>query len=98
MLDPTMREHNGLGCVATERIKQNAKWGEQNHDSLKWFAILAEEFGEVANAINEEFPTIKSQYSQEAIEDNLEYELIQVAAVAVAWVECIRRRGRDAES
>jgi len=42
-----------LGAVAGERIKQDLKWGEQNHDPLEWYAILGEEFGEVGKELCE---------------------------------------------
>lgn len=92
MADLTLREHSPLGCIAMERIKQDAKWGVQNHDDLKWLAILAEEFGEAAECVTKLcVPPI--EHSMDAsYKDLLEYELIQVAAVCAAWVECIRRR------
>ena len=89
--------------VSYERGRQDAKWGEQNHPNgtggrgrvasanaarhatqssaergeLTWIDVLAEE---VAEAFAE---------SGQAA---LRAELIQVAAVAVAWVEAIDRR------
>lgn len=66
--------------VVEERSNQNAKWGVQNHDPFTWLAILGEEFGESCKA---------------AFETNLPHmrkELIQVAAVAVAIVECLDRK------
>ena len=68
--------------VMLERQAQEAKWGVQNHDDFGWLPILAEEFGEVANSMNEMQPG-----------SDIEYELIQVAAVAVAWIESRRRQG-----
>ncbi len=88
--------------VTAERQEQHSKWGEQNHDNgtggamsesmavalkkrtdsktkkgtLTWMDILAEE---IAEAFAETDP------------DKLRTELVQVAAVAVAWVECIDR-------
>lgn len=64
------------------------------------YAVLGEEFGEVGRAI------LERQYRDDraagigarldpAVEDSpLRDELIQVAAVAVAWVEAIDRRAR----
>jgi len=93
-----------LGEIAAERAAQDAKWGEQNHPDgtgvhfaeivdadvakmacqdaadggyLDWLHILREE---VAEAFAESNPVA------------LRAELIQVAAVAVAWVEAIDRR------
>lgn len=65
--------------VLHERIKQEKKWGKQNHDPLKWNAILGEEFGEVSKAI------------LERDRNNYREELIQVAAVAIAAIECLDR-------
>lgn len=96
-----------LAEVRAERAAQDHKWGEQNHPdhphtgpsadawaalvtllesearaSLHrgptWAAILLEEVGE---ALQEDDPA------------RLRAELVQVAAVAVAWVEAIDRRG-----
>lgn len=36
--------------VLTERERQDAKWGEQNHEPVVWSAILSEECGEFAQA------------------------------------------------
>lgn len=93
---------NVITEVLDERGRQDAKWGEQNHPdgtggiirrveadearkacqlaaedrTVTWRHIMAEE---VAEALAEEDP------------DKLATELVQVAAVAVAWVEAIRR-------
>lgn len=96
MSDPTLRGHSPLKCVVIERIKQDVKWGVQNHSDLRWLPILMEEVGEVSETINEAYPHKENiyEYEYEACIDSLEYELIQVAAVCLAWVECIRRRDR----
>lgn len=65
--------------VLRERIKQEKKWGQQNHEPLKWNAILGEEFGEVSKAILEK--DIK----------NYREELIQVAAIAIAAIDSLDR-------
>jgi NTP pyrophosphatase (non-canonical NTP hydrolase) len=72
-----------LGEVWSERQRQDDKWGQQNHNAFVWTTILTEEVGEVA---------------KEALDDNnqkkkMRAELLQVAAVAVAAVECIDRMG-----
>ncbi|AGZ38587.1 hypothetical protein [Actinoplanes friuliensis] len=92
-----------LAEVAAERRAQDKKWGLQNHPdgtgpayaaeaalarkecdeaaatgSLSWRHILLEE---VAEATAEDDP------------EALRRELIQVAAVAVAWAEALDRRG-----
>lgn len=70
--------------VGVERYRQNARWGIQNHDPLAWSAILGEEVGEVLKEVNEIYFRQK---------DTKEYrkELLQVAAVAVAMIECLDR-------
>ena len=91
------------GAIARERAAQDARWGEQNHrdgtgglsragdaesmrqwtnrqaaeGTLAWIDILEEE---VAEALAETDPA------------KLRAELVQVAAVAVAWIEAIDRR------
>jgi hypothetical protein len=92
-----------LAAIANERARQDAKWGEQNHpdgtggpvmrqqaDAARaacqylaknggpdWRAILLEE---VYEALAEDDPA------------KLRAELVQVAAVAAAWVAAIDRR------
>ena len=66
--------------ILTERVRQDARWGEQNHDDFTWSVILGEEVGEVCQAILADDT------------EQVEKELVQVAAVAVAWLECIERR------
>ena len=65
--------------VSAERKRQDEKWGIQNHGPDGWLAILAEEVGEVARAILE---GRSFDYGK---------ELTQVAAVAIAALECLGR-------
>lgn len=71
--------------VERERGRQDKKWGQQNHGDAMWSLILGEEVGEACNAVLERL----FQGSNDA---STRDELIQVAAVAVAWVEAIDRR------
>jgi NTP pyrophosphatase (non-canonical NTP hydrolase) len=75
-----------LNEVARERERQDAKWGEQNHDPMDWYSILGEEFGEM-------YDFKKKNFKKATPEQLAHYreELIQVAAVAVAMVECLDR-------
>ena len=55
-LDSTGREghfKNLMHEVYFERKRQENKWGPQHHSKEKWFTILGEEVGEVANTILE---------------------------------------------
>lgn len=66
--------------IAAERERQDAKWGQQNHDPATWLLILTEELGEVSKARLEHKPA------------DYILELIQSAAVIVAWLECEVRK------
>ena len=92
-----------LRDVRVERAKQDQKWGEQNHPDgtggnlHRYLADTARRDCEEAFAqgrgtwrdvLDEE---IAEAYAEEN-PDALRAELIQVAAVAVAWVESIDRR------
>lgn len=73
---------NALFDILAEREKQNKKWirvaGIWNDTSLTKLAVLIEEVGEVGRAIYE-----KEERAR------LREELVQVAAVAVAWAETL---------
>jgi hypothetical protein len=93
--------------VLVERCKQELKWGEQNHEPILWCAILGEEVGEVnkaaleakfeiINAFREtlsimEFDEASFREKMNEHYKGLREELIQVAAVAVAFVESLDR-------
>tara|TARA_A100001037_G_scaffold79513_1_gene71522 strand:+ start:17249 stop:17485 length:237 start_codon:yes stop_codon:yes gene_type:complete len=68
-----------LELIKDERGRQDEKWGEQNHEPLKWLAILGEEVGEANKAVLDKDM------------DNLKEELIQVSATALAFIECLER-------
>lgn len=98
-----------LGEVGDERHRQHAKWGRQDHPSFdaermpeyyemptahRARALCEKAFqngkGTFAHIAVEEFVEAIDAHS----EDELRAELVQVAAVCVAWVEAIdRRRG-----
>ncbi len=67
-----------IRLVVAERKAQDKKWGREFHGrpDERWLAILAEEFGELAQAFLQEKPN-----------KDIEEELVQVAAVAVSWLE-----------
>lgn len=98
-----MKVASALGEVFAERERQDRKWGEQNHpdgtgrsvqrylaDSAKRNCQQAADEGRVswAHILTEEFYEALAESDPE----KLRAELLQVAAVAVAWVEAIDRR------
>lgn len=72
--------------VHTERMRQKDLRGTQNHSPLLYWAIFMEEVGETTDAT-----LAHETYGSGKDLDHLRTELIQVAAVAVAMVECIDR-------
>lgn len=71
-----------LSEIREERERQVAKWGDQSHKPYPvWVTILGEEFGEAAKEVLEE-------RHQELYD-----ELIQTAAVAVAFAEALIKNG-----
>lgn len=92
-----------LNEVHKERREQDKRWGEQNHQDGtggKWAYEKSEDVkalcdqsridGQLSwsDILNEELCEAFAEDDQ----DKLRAELIQVAAVAVAWIECIDRR------
>jgi NTP pyrophosphatase (non-canonical NTP hydrolase) len=74
--------------IQEERFRQDFKWGIQDHSPIEWCAILGEEVGEVNKA------ALEHHFKYVGAKNLIEYrkELIQVAAVAVAMIECIDRQ------
>lgn len=74
--------------IKEERDRQDKKWGIQDHDEFKWLAILGEEVGEVNKA------ALENHFGSDSL-DNYRKELVQVAAVAVAMIECHDRKSHN---
>lgn len=72
--------------VRAERARQDKKFGIQNHSPEIWLAILGEEVGECNNAF------LEMNFTKRKTIDDLREELVQVAAVAVQFVEFIDRQ------
>lgn len=70
--------------IKQERQRQDEKWGEQNHHSIVWCAILGEEVGEVNKA------ALEANFDNTSL-DNYKDELIQVVAVGCAALEALKR-------
>lgn len=73
-----------LQDIMEERARQDLKWGA-NRDlaDLEWLAILTEEIGEAAEAVLN---------GRDRRGNGLGDEVVQVAAVALAWLEALARR------
>lgn len=80
-----------LNDVVLERSRQDKKWGEQNHMPPVWISILSEELGELCQAVNETIFDNGVNERKKGGYENMRKEAIQVAAVAVAFVEYLDR-------
>lgn len=72
--------------IVQERDRQDQKFGKTSHSPEWWLVVLVEEIGEVSEAIIEKD------------RENYEIELIQVAAVAVAALESVRKVKNEEDS
>ncbi|MFF0143572.1 NUDIX hydrolase [Streptomyces sp. NPDC005227] len=92
-----------LAEVQAERERQDTKWGEQNHPDgtgnksqqdfadhkRKWCeAAFGSGYGTWADVLAEEVAEVEAEREPA----RLRAELVQVAAVAVAWIAAIDRR------
>lgn len=79
-----------LAEIAAERVRQDAKWGGipglERRDDHTYAAVLGEEFGEVCKAWLERDTAA------------LREELVQTAAVAVAWIQELDNGGAMARA
>lgn len=76
--------------IREERKHQDEKWGEQNHHPYKWLAVIGEEKGEADKA------ALEADWRQDQNYDDYEKELIELAACAIAAIEC-RERNKETE-
>lgn len=92
-----------LGDIASERDKQDAKWGPQSHQdgtgdpAMKAIADYAKKrcdqlFSEGKGTWGAILEEETREAFAESSPDLLRKELIQVAAVCVAWIEDLDRR------
>lgn len=99
--------------VVGERIRQDAKWGEQNHPSLPFYADADDDRAVALPAADtlklivdkdkarreDNWLNITLEELAEAIECGSDRErrgeLVQLAAVVHAWIECIDRRQQE---
>jgi len=84
MSDPTDDVQKAIDAdIYDERRKQEQIWGAQEHADEWWLAILTEEVGEAAQGV------LHEHFGGPA---TVRYEVVQIAAVAQAWLECIDLR------
>lgn len=97
-----------VDAIWRERVAQDLKWGEQNHPDGTGLTLMSRYDADVARdacerAFAEGYGTFKHILIEEVYEalaesdkEALKTELIQVAAVAVAWVEKLIREENGA--
>lgn len=100
--DPVSQGISLLAEIAAERARQDAKWGQQNHPDgtisawIVYADVARNRCREKADAGSVTWADILREEVYEALAEDdparLRAELIQVAAVAVAWIEAIDRR------
>lgn len=86
----TRHTKTALSDVSGERARQVEKWGDQiANPPGAMLAILTEEIGEVATAVIRLYDHSRPEAHRDV--SDLRTELVQVAAVAVQWIEHIDR-------
>lgn len=88
------RQQHIFNLIALERLRQDELFAEGaviENDPFLWMAVLTEEVGEVAREVTGRTPL--DRYTPKS--NGLHKELIQVAAVAVAWLESIERHAEE---
>lgn len=80
----TLERH--LEEIKSEFKRQDLLYGEQNHTPLKWVSILVKQVGSVAEQANK-FDNTGKDLNLEKYES----EVIQVAAVAIRMLQCLKR-------
>lgn len=76
---------NVIKEVIHELDAQVKKWGQQDHDPLKWLAIAGEEYGEACQGWLKDDPM------------DYRHELLQLAAVCIHAVDCLDRNTKIIE-
>lgn len=89
-----IKAYKAMSDVINERAKQDEKWGEQNHYPPLWVGILGEEYGELCQAVNE---TVFDNGTDKGGYENMRKEAVQVAAVALAFIECLDKNKAEWE-
>lgn len=76
--------------IVAERARQDAKYGEQNHDPFTWLSIVGVELG----MVNQGARWLRKWPSGQAVPRGGFYrrQLIRIAAVSIAMIECMDRQ------
>src|SRR5687768_8043807 len=83
-----IRQNNAIADITAERRRQDEQWGVQNHHPAYWLAILGKQVGQLGSAIlNREWADWTE--SKRRADQKLRDEAVQIAAVALALIECI---------
>jgi NTP pyrophosphatase (non-canonical NTP hydrolase) len=83
-----------LQSIKDERARQIAKWGDNSEtlSPLEYLPILGEEYGEVCRAVHDAYFAERYPDVIDANPGDYEHakkELVHVAAVCVAMIQCI---------
>lgn len=88
-----------LNELFKERVRQDNKFGEQNHSPIEWLAIITEELGEASKeAVDHHFkyPCKTGHTKLQILQDRrmvcYREELIQLAAVTVQAIQSLDRQ------
>ncbi len=83
MKDRCLKGWTGLeALVLDENLRQLDKWGVQDHDPFEWLVIMAEEFGELNQAI------LEHNYQPEIVKPaKIVKEAIQTATLCLKIAE-----------
>lgn len=84
-------QQHAISEIISERNRQDAKWGQQNHYPQFWTGILGEEFGELCEAVNETVFDNGKNAKPKGGYENMRKEAVHVAAVAIGFLECLER-------
>ena len=83
--------------IRNERVKQDEKWGVQNHTPIEWCAILMEEVGEMAKEAHEYH--FRGRYYKDTGQlERYEKELYQCAAVCLSMLESLERNEKNVDN
>lgn len=81
-----------LRLVNAERKRQFELYGDQSRKSpFEFLAILGEEYGELCEAVGETY--MKGRHPERGGVEKIVKEAVHVAAVAVQFIEIMRRNG-----